>query len=154
LIATIVGIARALRNDAARRLFLAGVGLWIVYGGSVYLVNFVRDTGPHNTRAEAAQILSAMAHSGKSRLAITADPAPYCLPPVDLFQWTLMLQPKGHLPAKGFDALVVAGDNDSLSRQPPDDLVSQSPLRSRQRYPSRISWANKPINILTPKLAQ
>jgi hypothetical protein len=96
-----------------------------------YDLNFLADAGPRSTRLAAARQLAGQATPGRA-LVVTADPAPYGLPPVDLFIWRIILQP-----ATGPAADV--GPNGLAVR--PTDRVSRG-------LPSPISWANKPFDIV------
>ena len=65
---------------------------------------------------------------GFTRLAVVAEPAPYVMPPVDLWRWELVLLPRnGAEPAPG-DVLV--------------RVIDQGP-----RAAAPISWAAKPFKI-------
>jgi hypothetical protein len=58
-----------------------------------YLQGFAIDTGPGASRRFSASYLSYMS-SNSTKLLIEAEPAPYILPPVDLFHWELLLPPR------------------------------------------------------------
>ena len=94
--------------------------------GMRYDLNFLADSRPTSTRREAARTLAAVAPGGT--LAVTADPAPYGLPPVNLFTWRLVLLPRGQ---QRIDGLTVR----------PTDTATAG-------LSSPISWADKPFLIL------
>jgi len=106
--------------------------------GASYLHGFHRDCQPNNNRMQFAQGLSQLQHEGASTMAVFAEPAPYCLPPVDLWKWKLILLPKH---ATINDGLRVADVAIRTSDFPPArgawPLLTATP----------ISWANKPFAI-------
>ncbi|MBV8779947.1 MAG: hypothetical protein JO353_00990, partial [Phycisphaerae bacterium] len=53
--------------------------------------HFARETWDRRTRWIIADRLQEMQALGASTLAIDAEPAPYCFPPVDLFHWKIDL---------------------------------------------------------------
>ena len=62
--------------------------------GLVYLAAFVRDTRPITSRLATAAMLQKMwDHPIGATIAVPAEPAPYCMPPVDLFRNRLILVP-------------------------------------------------------------
>ena len=84
---------------------------------------------PTSTRLTAAGRLAAVS-SGDKTIDVTADPAPYDLPPIDLFTWRIVLVPPvGSLNPAGFTV------------RPTDDT---------RGIASPISWANKPFDIVFP----
>jgi hypothetical protein len=99
-----------------------------VLPGIIYLRGFVRDATGAARRIEDAMLLEGLKQLGARRLGIWAEPAPYSLPPLDLFHWQIVLlrtQP------------ATAGHRYRLiSQRTFDDL-----------FPARISWAAKPFEI-------
>jgi hypothetical protein len=126
LIAAIVGCGRWGR-PGWRVGILAATCL---YGG-FYLAGFVRDCGPwrQTSRGIAALELQRQLSDQQSSLALYADPAPYCLPPVDLDQWEIWRLPAGGIPVQG----VLIRPVDALDILDP----RQTPL----------SWADKRFEI-------
>ena len=61
--------------------------------GAEFFDDFQNMRGEENGGA-AADALRALSHSGQTQLTIYAEPAPYCLPPVNLFDWTIVLAPR------------------------------------------------------------
>jgi hypothetical protein len=118
---------------------------------AVYLMHFVADASWPTSRILEARRLSQFNNAGLNRIALAAEPAPYATPPVDLWQWEMILLPRGketpeetwRLRADVFlravDDLPLAVKGEVNARLPSwPDL----PLLS---YPARISWAAKPI---------
>ena len=94
--------------------------------GLRYDLNAIADTGAASSRSMAAAQLARLARPGRT-LAIGADPAPYRLPPVDLFAWRIVRRPAA-LPA------------DAVNVDPTDDAPPG-------RVSSPISWADKPFAV-------
>ncbi len=90
--------------------------------GIPYIRGFMRDAGPMPSRLVAAQRIEQTRLGGGRTLAVDAEPAPYCLPPVNLFEWDIVLAPRGE---------AVSAD---LHVRPIDGLTP-------------ISWANKTFTL-------
>ena len=150
LLAAVTGVARL----PWRRGAAAALGLLFVFtagSGGVYLAKFVADAGSMTTRFAEAQRLAELNTAGASRLLIAAEPAPYCLPPVNVFEWRIELAPRGQaLPgdaAPRADVFVRAVD-----RLPPGVPAGfeRLPPAVTGRLPRHapISWASKPFEVL------
>jgi hypothetical protein len=98
-----------------------------VFDTAPYVNGFLRDSGPQTSRHLAARVLDRLASRQGSVLVVESEPAPYCLPPVDLFRWRICLSPRGTT------ARSVAGPGD-IWVEPGDDATP-------------LSWANKPFRI-------
>jgi hypothetical protein len=96
--------------------------------GLRYDLNFLADGRRGGSRRATAAQLAAVSHVGRT-LAIPADPAPYGLPPVDLFSWRIVVVPPGVSVPRG--AVTVE----------PTDVVPSG-------LSSPISLANKPFRIV------
>ena len=69
-------------------------------GGTRYLAGFVRDSGAETSRLAAAAKLEERRLAGTvRRVLVTAEPAPYAVPPVNLFDLEVVLVPNGTDPA-------------------------------------------------------
>lgn len=112
--------------------------LTVLVPGASYLHGFLRDCQPQNDRVQMAQRIAQLQQQGTSTMAVFAEPAPYCLPPVDLWKWKLLLLPKH---ARMSDGLRVADVAMRTTDFPPEpggwSLLIATP----------ISWANKPFAI-------
>jgi hypothetical protein len=123
------GVIRTL----AATVLLASTGL----GGLAYLNGFHADSLPDTSRLDEARQLQDRYLAGSHTLAVIADPAPYCLPPVDLFEWKVI---KVDAPAEaGNGRPDIPAD---LLVRPVDRLPGLSPMMS-----TPISWAAKPLRI-------
>jgi hypothetical protein len=124
-------------------LFTAGSGF-------DYVAGYIEDASGITSRLEAAQTLKEL-EDDFDTLGIWVEPAPYSLPPVNLFHWKLKLLPRDYhikddqQPA---DVLVqYAGYKPGmhLSEHPDYRLV---PTRDRtQSYNAELSWANQSFRV-------
>ena len=91
------GLDRLSRAFADRRRVSVLVGMALMGSigifGARYLIGFVRDCQPLTSRLLAAQRMRSELESGARSIALWAEPAPYSFPPVDLFQYRLLLVP-------------------------------------------------------------
>ena len=74
-----------------------------------------------------------------------AEPSPYCLPPVNLFRWRVLLQPLGadpREPVTGADVSVRATD---VPEPPGGAGVARKVAAAVVSTP--ISWADKPFAL-------
>ena len=96
--------------------------------GAIYLAYFIADTSAPTERIKYAEQLRSYSKGGFKRMALVAEPAPYVMPPVDLWQWELVLLPRdGGAPA-------------------PDDVMVRV-IDHGPRAAAPISWAAKPFEI-------
>jgi hypothetical protein len=117
-----------------------------------YLVGFARDSTPtSSTRLEDAAWLDQLHRAGgATTLAIFAEPAPYSLPPVDLFGWRIVLVPRGASvedATKLADVVIRPVDALPAKREPIGEHLFASLTGPADRFPTRISWAGKPFEI-------
>lgn len=132
VIESVVGIGTFLgRGRPVAAAFL--VACTIPFGFS-YVRGFVRDSGSMTSRLAVAGQLEAIRESGGHRLAVFAEPAPYCQPPVDLFRWQLLLMPRGSTIPEAQNAA------DAFVR--PID-----PKRVWQGMTTPLSWADKRFEL-------
>jgi hypothetical protein len=122
------------------RLRIAGLlALWTTAAGLRYVANFVVDSTRISNRYVAAEILTSL-RKPASVLAIWAEPAPYSLPPVDLFTWKIILLPRGTDPGQFHlgESVISVRPSDQASPASDDPAWTFVP----------ISWANKPFEII------
>jgi len=123
-VALALTVAAAVARVRWMGLRVAIVLLMIYCTGAVsarYVANFLAA----GSRLMGAATLAQLQRPGRV-LAVWAEPAPYCLPAVDLFAWKIVLLPTG--------------------AEPPEEAVSIRPDDSYDFAP--ISWANKPFDIV------
>lgn len=108
--------------------------------GGVCARSFLRDCYPRTTRMEAAAQVEGLLHQGNHILATREEPAPWSMPPVDLWQWSVILTPRGPAtmaPFEGADVTVGPVDLPPGIQPVPVKLVASSPF----------SWASKPFAV-------
>jgi hypothetical protein len=112
---------------AAVVLVLAATGVY----GVPYLNGFIADSNETGTRYLVARQLEGQQPTS---ITIPAEPAPYCLPPVNLFNTKLILALDKNLPAGDF-ALY------------PTDYVMTDKKETVYHSVTPISWADKPFVV-------
>lgn len=136
----------------ARVVFILTLLLCSAWFGAIYEVHFFADAELDTPRLQAATVLRTINRNGAKTLMLAAEPAPYSVPPVDLWKWKLQLTPLGVRPylaanSAGSDVIVRAID------QLPDTVPTgwrrlqpalPAPLLA---IPAKISWAAKPMEI-------
>lgn len=136
-----------------RGTWLAGVVLGLIVvrvglGGAGYVWHFINDaTRP--TRLIAADRLRQILPPGGT-LAISAEPAPYACPPVNLFDHRLLLLPRSGPAGRAVEAdvwLFPVDDPSPLLAAPAEG--NQVWIRPRL-LPTPISWAGKSWLVRTP----
>ncbi len=101
-----------------------------------YIRGFLADSTPNNSRATAANQIDSLLPQGTAtgNLYITADPAPYVLPPVNLFRWRIVLLPTG--------GEIPPGSPPGVLVKPADSFNVFDPISSP------ISWAAKSFDVV------
>jgi hypothetical protein len=113
------------------------LGVVLVIAAGIYSITyergFVGDSTMRNTRMKAAGIIDSMPAEDKT-LYVSAEPAPYCLPPVNLFRWRMILLPVG--------GAVPAGSSSGVLVKPKDSFEVWDPGATP------ISWAGKAFDVV------
>jgi hypothetical protein len=98
--------------------------------GFAYERGFLRDSTANNSRMQTAQMLRLLRESFPNDyrpvLALESEPAPYCLPPVNLSTWKIVLLPR---------------DSTFVSVKPSDQVRVFDPRETA------MSWADKPFRV-------
>lgn len=138
----VVAVATFVTRPTGRVVTMFILVLTTAVPGLLYLRGFVRDSGAKTSRIAEADRLRAMRGGGARTLAVYAEPAPYCMPPVDLFRWTIELLPRDAGPDDGLRAaeasvrtVDVAPGRTSGERV--RNVLSATP----------IGWADKPFDV-------
>jgi len=123
--------------------------------GGFYLAGFVCDARGPTTRILAADRIAQFHERGATTLAVYAEPAPYAVPPVNLFRWRVLLLPPGYvLNNETAPADVVVRAVDAL-RAPVVPRVSLYDWGLRGQAASLVEspmrWAAKPFLWLVKK---
>ncbi|HEX3358222.1 MAG TPA: glycosyltransferase family 39 protein [Tepidisphaeraceae bacterium] len=115
-----------------------------------YVWHFTNDSLERTSRMIIAKRLQETFDRGARELAIYNDPAPYCLPPVDLFKWKMVLVDSGGAPTRSTDVLI--RPIDSIPKQDTPMLDFEVVYWTRPRLlDTPISWAAKPFRVLVRK---
>jgi hypothetical protein len=128
------------RRRWALGLLVAGAAV----PGLIYLGGYVADATGDTTRLRAAEELRAMAGGRGLSVALAAEPAPYSVPPLNLFDWTIVLMPRPgafELPA-GADVAIRAVDDAGKVKTLPTRGYPPAWL------PSPMSWAAKRFEVI------
>jgi hypothetical protein len=161
-IAAVIGVARIAKRPILRVPLLAILVISTVFFGAAYVWHFIRDAQPMSSRLIAAKRLAEQASAGARKLEITAEPAPYSMPPVDLFTWQITLLPGGQAVTSDADAAIQMVD--TIPRHV-SNTIDIDGVRFSHGYWFRprleirtgdtvwyafgtpISWASKPIEV-------
>jgi hypothetical protein len=137
-IEAIVAVETFVRHPRWRAACFTTLVLTTAFAGLQYVAGFARDSGLKTSRTIAAAQLAGMLGDGGSTLASQEEPAPWSLPPVDLFRWQIVLRPRSWPEGRPFPGAVV-------SVAPAD--FPQGSLLKRLFFSTPISWADKPFRI-------
>src|SRR5260221_14373420 len=107
----------------------------------------------------AAERLKGLWKGGARSVGVRAGPAPYCLPPVDVTGWKMLLLPADWQGRSGDWPVRQAQDMPDVIVSPVDEIgvegeVAGTPyvkIYCGGKWPwlkTRISWADKPFEIL------
>jgi hypothetical protein len=126
LVAAFALLGRLRKRGGRVALAILLVGTTIL-AGAPYLRGFILDCRPITSRLAAAERMRQLARIGADSVRLTAEPAPYSFPPVDLFRYRLLLARPGQ-PASA--DVVLAIDTRNVANP--------------------ISWANARFAIVSP----
>jgi hypothetical protein len=152
-VAAVVGSWVLLKGRFARGVVLVATMAIVAVPAAGYLAHFVADSSSPTSRTLEAGRLQALNYGGARRLGLVAEPAPYSMPPVDLWRWELALLPRGtpaHDAARSAQADVLLRPADRMPAEAPPGFRRLDPLMPNRllQRPAPISWAAKPIEIL------
>jgi hypothetical protein len=112
--------------------------------GVSYVWQFVRDSSARTTRLIAAERLARLSRNGNT-IGLTAEPAPYSMPPVDLFTRKLVLD--RHAKFEGFEPDVLFSTTDYVAQdREQSGWLLEYWIRPRLAS-TPISWAAKPYKV-------
>ena len=132
LIAYFAVAGRGLFPLPRQRRWQSVLGVMLVaFSGVPYIVNFLLDSGPSNTRTRAAEKLQDALREGAADLGLWAEPAPWSAPPFDLWEWR---------------AVLGTGQEHDVVLRAVDEHSDQVRLVAGP-FVTPISWANKPFWI-------
>jgi hypothetical protein len=90
--ALFIDIALAIFACLAAKRAAILVVLITAFFGAAYEIAFIGDCGGETSRIQAARVIQNL-HG--MELSVWKEPAPFSVPPVDLFRWKIVLPPKG-----------------------------------------------------------
>jgi hypothetical protein len=135
MLAAILAISRFIRPSAVR----AGAGIGLIVLAGLYSAGYERAFLQNDSRVKTAQRLNddlakLSGHSAAAAvLYVDSEPAPYCLAPVNLFRWRIVLLGRdGRIPDESSAGVVVK----------PEDSLNVLKLGD-----APISWADKPFEV-------
>jgi hypothetical protein len=102
---------------------------------------------------QAATLIEDYRRAGAKTIGVVAEPAPYSVPPLNLFAWRLLLLPKDYNPANDLEPPDVIVRTVDVTKPPPANLSARydytfvDPV-SKVR---RMQWAAKPFLIMYAK---
>jgi hypothetical protein len=106
LLVTAVAAIGQLRSTRSKHILAMAVLAFTLPFALPYVGAFVRDALSRPSRIAAATMLLKMNDPYRATIAVPAEPAPYCMPPVDLFSSRLVLPPAGVLATADFTVLL------------------------------------------------
>jgi hypothetical protein len=152
-LAAVAGVCAWARGTVARRLVLGICLATTGFFGATYVARFLADSRDTTTRLALAERLQEFPRFGWPTVDVTAEPAPYCLPPVNLFERPIVLFPRGQAVPTAPDSVLVRAVDAPAHDAPPPGYVwwAQDEAPVLRPFPSRISWAAKPFEVLVPR---
>jgi hypothetical protein len=151
MIAAVVGGYLVFEWMEWRPEILVVLGLAAAIPGSRYYAGFVSDAFSPTSRTNAAQIVEAHHKAAAKSVGVFAEPAPYSVPPPNLFDWPVVLLPKNYDPQ--WD-----GDPPDVIVRAVDELVPPGePWRSQYNWNfvnpvgdiAPMRWAGKPFLVMS-----
>ena len=138
MLAAVLAVGRLTSKTSGRVILGIVLFLPTLLYSHVYDAAFLRDSFPDTSRQEVAEQLSdtldsqkmtdLLAAGKRPALGMYAEPAPYCMPPMDLFRWKIVLLPPGNTDA---DVIV----------QPDQTLDVLNPMSTP------MTWANEHFDV-------
>jgi len=114
--------------------------------GASYTVACVDDARGHGTRFACARELATAQRSGQTRLVVFAEPAPYCLPPVNLFDWNIELAARDQtVDSLTWGVAVMPADHAGAAEHP---ALARRLLGFFVDPDHPLTWADKPFAVL------
>jgi hypothetical protein len=144
------GMAALFKGHVSRTVMLGGMcalsGIW----SAGYTWHFERDAAERTPRIVVAERLAQTLARGAKEMAVYNDPAPYCLPPVNLFDWKIVLVDPGAPPSPTSDLLIKPVDRIPRHDTPMLDFEVTYWVRPRI-LDTPITWASKSFRAVVRK---
>ena len=153
-VAGVLGQPWLKRHGGAQGLLVIVITLFMVgsHGGD-YLANFCIDAGGQNSRTQLAREIAACGQGGSpaGTVAVLAEPAPYCCPPMDFSRrQVLLLSSPEDLSAgawRSVRALLQTVDRPAATTDGLEPAFGRVWPAQGWPPPTPISWANKPFRV-------
>jgi hypothetical protein len=147
-IAAVVAIARATSavGPILRGILLTVLAVAVVPFGMEYVHAFQRDTRQITSRLRAGQELTTM----PGTIGLRDEPAPYSMPPVNLFDRDLVLLPVGPVNPVNLPVNFTLSPIDGRGQETPGVALLPSRWRRGTLWlpATRIAWANKRFELV------
>jgi len=152
LTAAIVGGTAILNRMQWRATPLVLLAVLTAFSGSRYYQGFISEATGTTSRLVASRLIEEYRLAGARTIGVVAEPAPYSVPPLDLFAWRLVLLPKGYDPAsdpRPPEVIVRTVDVPTLPKSVPAryECTIVDPVAQVRR----MQWAAKPLLIMHVK---
>ncbi len=150
MIGATTGFWRVLERLEWRPELLVVLGLAAAVPGSRYYPAFVSDaTGP-SSRMLAAEVVEELRLVGGRSVGVFAEPAPYAVPPLNLFGWRVVLLPRDYNPATDRDPPDVIVRAVDRIRPLPPEWAGRYEMQTVQTVGpgAPMRWAAKPFEIM------
>ncbi len=147
-IAGIWGMGVICRPRIGRAILGGGFALSVAIFGLSYLMGFVEDASGNGTRVRAARRLAELGGQGL-RIGMTAEPAPYDLPPLNMGNRWVLLPPDAMTGRdRNMDVMIYPVEDGAVPGEPKGSLYTVEVIREqRPWFISRISWADKRFEL-------
>jgi hypothetical protein len=123
---------------------MASMVLLVGFQGMSYWAGFVDDS----SRRLMAARLEELWKRGARTLGVRAEPAPYCLPPVDVGGWKIVLLPADDKQTGLADVIGFPVDEVERNGRAPGTSYDRAFIAGQWPWlKTRISWADKPFEI-------
>lgn len=137
-----VAVSTFVKDPVPRIAVIVLLAISTAIQGSLYLRGFIRDTKEPTSRIRLAERLGATNRAAWRTIAIEAEPAPYCLPPVNLFDLQVCLVPRAFPESR----IGEIGDVAIIPIDPPSVLSWDSLISTP------ISWADKRFQFIENRI--
>jgi hypothetical protein len=152
LVTAMILIVRWVKYASVRGMLFGVLMAGTILTGGRYWLGFLQDSRGGTTRTQAAAALALLEQAGNRRVDLWAEPAPYCAPPMDLFQQDIVLLPRGtELGALPADTVGVSAV-DRVAGGRVDDGFGRFEITGlgQSAVQTPISWAAKPFLVWAP----
>jgi len=148
-------------HPVTRGLWCAFLSVWVALLGAMYMYNFAADASPYASRLKAVPQLQRWVQSvhhaeRRPTIAVTAEPAPYCCPPLAFSSIEVVMVTSSDRVQKELGATWRILEQKPSWVDPKIGAVLRQlwEVKPERRYEyspqTPISWANKPFSLEIP----